>query len=793
MFSTTALLVVLGIFWKPEMAAEVGVVHAATLATFLVFSANARNLILGNESDVLLHRLFLFRAILLLPLSVAAYLLSKGIIESFGIITVLLILRRCMEWLAELQITKMEKEEDARFAYVFVGIQCVSFALVMISLGIGGEKLYWTALAVWAVSPMATGARFLLQMLLMKPEKKVALRSLAPHVGSSWIIGISTYLFRVVIVLVAGERIGGLLFAAYAIGGMINSIYTYALGPSLALHNEKAGVARSRGLGRYVVAGLCIIGLAILAVVEVSENIDDPLLFRAIGFSLIGGGIMILAQHRRITILQLEKSSVFVQDVFANILIVATVPFVFYLFGQDVLSGLFLWSAILTYGIYMLPSIVQRREEPSVPEIDKRRVFPRFSRSLVQAWVIFFLSFPIFFQLDGGVFSSPDMFFDSERLLTRVPLPVSIVACFSGIALLVSYKKANLSASILFFLFLSMAISVFVVSAGSDEDKSAKLIFMMQFVLPVFALLLGQLYVQPENHRLRYESVFLYVLVLILPAEVLATIFQNSPILTPYLYVFSIYQHVQYVPMILVGMYTIAAVSLSKYNGMRVLLLVLAPFLGAYVASSLSTLALSMTVVGVLLIFYTDRKGGSPKFSILVGLLVVVGMGWYWLVYPQLFNEITETGLMTRMLISGRSLSDYLTGIYIYLKGITESPVAFIFGHAQRMDGNLLLAGHNYYLDLVYNYGVITAVPFLYLVEHTLVRLVRIWKAGMLSFDLLCVSTIVLFYVLVANSFGVSLRQPYPAIVEFFLWGILLNELSTASSRRVIQKTELTV
>ncbi|HFD87035.1 MAG TPA: hypothetical protein ENJ35_05105, partial [Gammaproteobacteria bacterium] len=137
MFSTTALLVVLGIFWKPEMAAEVGVVHAATLATFLVFSANARNLILGNESDVLLHRLFLFRAILLLPLSVAAYLLSKGIIESFGIITVLLILRRCMEWLAELQITKMEKEEDARFAYVFVGIQCVSFALVMISLGIG--------------------------------------------------------------------------------------------------------------------------------------------------------------------------------------------------------------------------------------------------------------------------------------------------------------------------------------------------------------------------------------------------------------------------------------------------------------------------------------------------------------------------------------------------------------------------------------------------------------------------------------------------------------------------------
>lgn len=97
MFSMTALLIILSFLGYPEIAAEMGIVQGATLAVFLAFSANARNLILSSKSDALLRQLFFFRAILLLPLSAAAYLLSKGIIDSFGTITIILILRRCME------------------------------------------------------------------------------------------------------------------------------------------------------------------------------------------------------------------------------------------------------------------------------------------------------------------------------------------------------------------------------------------------------------------------------------------------------------------------------------------------------------------------------------------------------------------------------------------------------------------------------------------------------------------------------------------------------------------------
>ena len=42
----TAMVIGLAVLGKPEMAAEISVVHGATLATFYAFSANFRNMIL---------------------------------------------------------------------------------------------------------------------------------------------------------------------------------------------------------------------------------------------------------------------------------------------------------------------------------------------------------------------------------------------------------------------------------------------------------------------------------------------------------------------------------------------------------------------------------------------------------------------------------------------------------------------------------------------------------------------------------------------------------------------------
>ena len=73
-FAMTFLLIVLGISGKASLAADVGIVHGATLALFFAFSANARSLILSKSSRVQSSSVMLARLTLLLPLSVVGYL-----------------------------------------------------------------------------------------------------------------------------------------------------------------------------------------------------------------------------------------------------------------------------------------------------------------------------------------------------------------------------------------------------------------------------------------------------------------------------------------------------------------------------------------------------------------------------------------------------------------------------------------------------------------------------------------------------------------------------------------------
>ena len=138
-----------------------------------------------------------------------------------------------------------------------------------------------------------------------------------------------------------------MLFSAYAIGGMLNSLYTYAFGPSIAMYLSESNASKETKITYLSVFSLVVLALLVVILPDMFSAISQQYSFflRAIGFSLIGGGIMIIAQRKRIHILQISKDSVFVPDVMANILIISSAPFIFYLFGREYLSMLFLWNA----------------------------------------------------------------------------------------------------------------------------------------------------------------------------------------------------------------------------------------------------------------------------------------------------------------------------------------------------------------------------------------------------------------------------------------------------------------
>jgi len=65
----SALLIAFGLLGHFRLAAEIGIIHAATLATFYALSANSRNLILNSSRQISTQDILSNRLLLIIPLA----------------------------------------------------------------------------------------------------------------------------------------------------------------------------------------------------------------------------------------------------------------------------------------------------------------------------------------------------------------------------------------------------------------------------------------------------------------------------------------------------------------------------------------------------------------------------------------------------------------------------------------------------------------------------------------------------------------------------------------------------
>jgi len=119
----------------------------------------------------------------------------------------------------------------------------------------------------------------------------------------------------------------------------------------------------------------------------------------------------------------------------------------------------------------------------------------------------------------------------------------------------------------------------------------------------------------------------------------------------------------------------------------------------------------------------------------------------------------------------------------LFASGIVETPVTVLFGHAHPMDRKVLSSAHNYYIDFVYNFGLIALLPLLALIVYTGRLILRNRHAVFSDPALGALAAITAFLLLVDSNFKVTLRQPYPGIFAFFVWGLLLAQLQRLGRR----------
>jgi len=781
MANTFAMMVVmigLSLFGRPELAADFGLVHGATVALFYSFSGNARSLILGESGRVDGAAILRLRLLLLLPLAVLAFALCIGVVDGGWLFVLLLVMRRAAEWLAEVFLSEQELQHQGRAALRFLLIQGVLSLTLFLALLDDGVWALPLTLA-WALSPLlgCISLALLGRALGHAVPVMAGIRQMLPHFGSTAVIGVSVYVFRLFILLVAGKETAGDLFSAFALGGILGAVFSQALGPTMVRQERSAaGPGRMLKLFNLMLVLVALAGGFLLAIVWSVPHLLDwtqksQLFWLAVGCSLVGGVVMVLAQRIRLRILQDEiGGDVFGSDMLVNILLVACIPFVFYELGAGALAVLYLLGAVLSWGFYA-------SERHGLLPLRARGLLTERNLLLLIAFAIFL---PLFFQLGGGLFDDRSGTFNSGGVLALLPIPVSVLACYLGMVLLGGYSRARLSLVSLFFVFIGMLLTSLLLGLDQSGDGSQKLILLVQYILPMFALVLGQQYGGRDSALLVLAKAGMLVLYLVLPVQLFSTLLDGLGYLSPSLFIFSVYQHLQYVPVVFVAIYAVVLFVGAAHDWSRGGLLLLSFLMGGYAVLSMSMLALCFLFLVGLGFFVRMLFWHRVGLAVGVTSLIVIGatMGYFYTLGSEFFTHKFTAATLSGDTNVSANLSERMISWEFYIREAFFNAVTFLFGHAEPPDRLIYPSAHNYYLDFIYNFGFLGVLALLSLLLYTAYASMRSLSRAWCGVELLGLMGGVAFLLLVDNLLKVGLRQPYSGVFAFFLWGVLLAKLS---------------
>ncbi|MEA3195343.1 MAG: hypothetical protein QOD26_3676 [Betaproteobacteria bacterium] len=789
--SLTVLLIVVGLAGKASLAAELGVTQGALLATFYAFSANTRSLILQGHGDLTPERLLAKRFLVLPLISALAFVLCAGAAGVSPLLALLLTVRRSCEWLAEVRLCELEVAGDAPRARRAFLIQ----AAVTLAVGatiVAAPGALFPALAVFALAPLAGSMPRLRAAAFGAESLALTLRSVFPYIGSTMVEGISTYVLRLVVFLVAGREMAGLLFTAFVLGGFAATLFANVLGPTLAMQEARNGARRHRLAVGAAALGMGAAGIAI-AGVSLATRLGDwagkpGYFWLALGLSLLGAAIMIAAQIIRLRLFAAQRGeALFGPDVLRNIAIIIAAPSLYFLVSPSALAGLYLGIAVLTLFLYWG---AERQGSSELAEA------PVLLWGAIAAGILL----PLFFLLNGRVYHSPDSpLLDPGGSAVNVPLPLSLLVLVLGLVLLARYRHAGLTLATVFFLFIAMVLASVVATQGQVGYELRKFVLLFQFLVPVFGLVLGQMFAATPT-GLRAAAVgFSAVLLALLPAQLLHSIGFTHDQLSHDVWIFGVYQHLQYVPVVMVSAWLVALCAFWDTPRARLLLLVLAPLVAYYAARSYATLAIALAAGGVLVIAAARWRSAAAWLCAAIVVTILAGFLYSHRDLPPAQQKFGRSTQATEGRLQQAPVADVPRGVaeafpgpmqvrlyywQLYASGIAESARGAFFGHAQVVDRKVAPSAHNYYLDFVYNFGVLAFLPLAWLIGYTLTLLWRLRAAVWRNMPVLGLAIGVLFALGLDNMFKVPMRQPYPGIFFFFLWGLLIGHLQALHAAR---------
>ncbi len=773
----TGMLIVCGLAGLNELAADIAITQAITLALFSAFSANARNLILKSTSGLEAKQLLYYRLILLLPLLAVAYWLSSiSNVNTF--IALLLLLRRSIEWLDEIFLSEMERLNHKKIAFQYFLMQSLLLAFALVWL-LANMPFPLLGILLWASLPLCLSGRFYLRISSTGLNQLYStFRKISPHIGSTAVIGITVYVFRLLMVDLLGKSVAGDLFVAFAIGGILGSVIANAFGPTMVFAQKANSHIQYPKLLKILMAVFFIMGACLIFTSSMFTLFNkSPLFWQAVGLSMIGAVPMVIAQLTRHRLLQThDDHDLFGPDVLMNVFLVAIMPLVYYLLGVQFMAAMYLFSSVLAWLFY------KSYESYELGHLANwRKTFAQVTPLLICLLVL-----PVFFQFGSGIFTSTDLFFDSDRSILKLPFPFSIIANFAILLGIGAFSRARVSLLFIFLSFVLMTVAVIISTPAATLAQESKFIQIAQFSLPMFALISGQFFEENRTQAtFTFEKVFFYTILIVVSLQLAFTLFAGAVTLLPSMKIFSIYQYLHYVPVMFIISYTFIFERLWRDAYQPRLLLLLWLLLAIYSVMTGSLFIVANYLICMLsYVFFFGKLKENKRLKTFLGVNFIIVIVFTCHQHFNLMkNADLEAGPVSMITKVQYGWDQKSTGWQNHLDTIQKHPQTFLVGHSHISERGNAASPHNYYLDFIYNFGLVGLLPILALIIFTAYRTWTQYRQVICKANLLYPLLSIIFLLLIENIFYMGLKQPYPGILSFFLWGVYLSRLNQHKKR----------
>jgi len=451
-----------------------------------------------------------------------------------------------------------------------------------------------------------------------------------------------------------------------------------------------------------------------------------------------------------------------------------------------------------------------------------------------RALVLALVFLPLFVQLDRGLYTDVKSVTGPRGVITNLPIPISVFVSAVAAAVMARRWIREPVVLLLGSTIPLMLVTSLVAGDGSVSWTKLKLL-LFQFAVPMAGFALGR-EIARDAQAVRTGALLLFfTAATTVTAHLLSSwLVSRSALLSATVFGVGIYNHLQYVPVIVMSAYLLAVFLIvdpasgfsTRAGRSAVLFGVIVAF---YLAASISmTATFGFWLALALLLLVIPASGRLVTGTTLV-LAILISVIYTAVATPRsvafqaklLGADDPESGPhaeMAGLVEAGdpdvlalfdledmaaeghaRELSDrrsvpprwrFLPNIgertyfwAFYLDATTSSVRAFLFGHPEQPDMTRFPSAHNYYLDMLYNFGLPPLIPIAAIILRTgmfgLARLRDMRRSPALA-GLAFLTALLLF---VDNGLRVGMRQLYPGIATFLVWGLAFTMLETGARR----------